>query len=142
MCNNVVCIAGIISGMKERHESVTRLYDAARRINPEISSQADLARALNTSSQRINNWEESARGVSKEGALEAEEVFGCSAVWILTGRDTLRSRDWPFPAIDERKVRKLSEDNAIRIETALMGLAYAMKIDIRVDNPEDAHTGS
>jgi phage repressor protein C with HTH and peptisase S24 domain len=61
-----------------------RLMTAARSYNDSIELDADLARALNVSSQTIHNWQ--ARGrVSKEGALEAERKFGVPASWILTG---------------------------------------------------------
>ena len=52
------------------HPSAKRLYEAARECDEEIRTQADLARALGTVSQKINNWED--RGVSRDG---------CAAIW-------------------------------------------------------------
>ncbi|ULJ60807.1 LexA family protein [Wielerella bovis] len=60
-----------------------RLYLAAKELNREINSQASLARALNTSSQVIKNWE--SRGISHQGALKAQQMLGISATWIETG---------------------------------------------------------
>jgi phage repressor protein C with HTH and peptisase S24 domain len=59
-----------------------RLYRAAKELKG-IANQAELARALNQSSQTVNNWE--ARGMSKAGMLKAQEELGCSAVWLQTG---------------------------------------------------------
>ena len=38
---------------------------------------------MQTTEQVVTNW--GARGVSKDGALKAEELFGCSPLWILKG---------------------------------------------------------
>lgn len=65
------------------NEQMKRLYAAALETRG-ITSQAELARALNTSSQTINNWE--ARGISKQGLLTAQRVLGISASWLETGR--------------------------------------------------------
>lgn len=51
---------------------------AATKLKP-----AELARKLDESEQTMTNWGK--RNVSKSGALKAEEVFGISANWILTG---------------------------------------------------------
>jgi hypothetical protein len=45
---------------------------------------ATLARRLGVSSAVMTNWK--ARGISKEGALAAEGIFGCSATWVLEGK--------------------------------------------------------
>lgn len=69
----------------EMHESMRRLYDAALagKIIAGDYPQAELARALNTSSQRIKNWE--SRGVSKAGALDAQAQLGISSTYLLEG---------------------------------------------------------
>lgn len=64
------------------NEQMKRLYDAALEMRG-IASQAELARALNTSSQTINNWE--SRGISKQGLLSAQRDLGISASWLETG---------------------------------------------------------
>jgi phage repressor protein C with HTH and peptisase S24 domain len=59
-----------------------RLYQAAKDLR-EITTQAELARALNQSSQTVNNWE--VRGISKTGMLRAQAAIGVSATWLETG---------------------------------------------------------
>ncbi|OEZ50306.1 LexA repressor [Janthinobacterium sp. MP5059B] len=61
---------------------MTRLYEAAEALK-NLHSQAEVARALNVSSQVINNWE--ARGISKAGLINAQTVLGCSASWLESG---------------------------------------------------------
>lgn len=64
------------------HDSALRLYQAASQVK-DVSGQSAVARLLGESPQNIKNWE--MRGVSKAGALKAEELIGCSAAWVLTG---------------------------------------------------------
>lgn len=61
---------------------MTRLYALARETRG-IRGQSDLARALNTSPQTVNNWE--ARGISKKGLLHIQATLGFSASWVETG---------------------------------------------------------
>lgn len=68
------------------HETFRRLFDAAKRVRPTISSVADLARALNQSEQTINNWAYRGNGVSKQGRLLAQRELGISATWIDDGK--------------------------------------------------------
>jgi phage repressor protein C with HTH and peptisase S24 domain len=63
-----------------------RLYRAAKELR-RISTQAELARALNQSSQTIKNWE--SRGISKGGMLIAQAEIGCSATWLETGEGAM-----------------------------------------------------
>lgn len=62
-----------------------RLYEAARAARKLTgdSDQADLARLLNESPQTIHNWE--VRGISKQGALNAQAVFGVNSTWLNFG---------------------------------------------------------
>ena len=69
--------------MPPMHETMVRLYEAARTLKG-LTTQSEVARAFNFSQQRIKNWE--ARGMSKGGMLKAQEVFGCSATWLETGK--------------------------------------------------------
>ena len=64
------------------HIQMERLYEAARALRG-VKSQAELARALNQSSQTVKNWE--SRGISNPGLLRAQAVIGCSATWLETG---------------------------------------------------------
>lgn len=78
-CNTFCLVATKIPRM---HEQMKRLYTAAKELRG-IETQAELARALNQSSQTVKNWE--ARGISKNGMLEAQRSLGCSATWLETG---------------------------------------------------------
>ncbi|MDF3822579.1 hypothetical protein P3G55_21945 [Leptospira sp. 96542] len=55
-----------------------RLYEVVReRDQLEKHLQAAVARAMNQSQQTVKNWEK--RGISKEGALLAQTIWGCDA---------------------------------------------------------------
>lgn len=64
------------------HLQMKRLYEAAEALAG-LTTQAEIARALNQSQQTVNNWE--ARGISKAGLLKAQSAIGCSATWLETG---------------------------------------------------------
>lgn len=66
---------------KKRHASLERLLDVAHAAK--VDGPAALAKAFNQSEQTLTNW--GARGVSKFGAMKAQDKFGCNANWILTG---------------------------------------------------------
>lgn len=100
MCNTSCLVQPIISDM---HIQMERLYQAAKELRG-ISTQAELARALNQSSQTVKNWEH--RGISKAGMVKAQADIGCSATWLETGEGpmavggrpqlSLVSKDSPF----------------------------------------------
>lgn len=70
------------------HASMRRLYDAARTVSGgKIASQSELARALNTTPQVLNNWE--SRGVSQQGANKVQATLGISSTWVLTGEGSI-----------------------------------------------------
>ena len=100
---NAVCINNTftppkIVRMKKMHERMKRLYDAARGAGLLASDtqQADLARLLNVAPQNVNNWE--SRGPSAEAVLQAQEVLGISATWVLKGHEPMYLRP---PAVRE-----------------------------------------
>ena len=72
--------------MKRMHEQTARLYEAAREagVLSGENDQTTLARLLDVAVQNVNNWE--ARGVSKEGLLEAQHRLGVNATWVVTGK--------------------------------------------------------
>lgn len=87
-----------------------RLYEAAKEM-ADLDTQAELARRLNTSSQRIKNWE--SRGVSQGGANQAQEVLGINSTYVLSGVGDVavgRRR-----AADDIKANEIAPDHA-RIE--------------------------
>lgn len=75
----------MLPAMSEMHPSMARLYEAAiaGKIIKGKYPQAELAHEMNTSSQRIKNWE--GRGVSKSGAIDAQKILGISLGWVMDG---------------------------------------------------------
>lgn len=77
-------------GPKAHHESLTRLLSAAKTATAHlpqsrrITDFKALKTAMEATNQGWNAWMD--RGISKEGALKAEEMFGCSATWLLSGQ--------------------------------------------------------
>ena len=67
---------------KQRHASLQRLLQAAK-----LDGPSALASALNESEQTVTNW--GRRGVSKQGAIKAQSLFGCDVDWILKGKDNV-----------------------------------------------------
>nr|WP_172624050.1 helix-turn-helix transcriptional regulator [Rhodanobacter glycinis] len=61
------------------HPSCARLYSVAAEIGDD--APAKVSTRLNVSAQVLQNWE--GRGVSKDGALQAQAVYGCDANWLL-----------------------------------------------------------
>lgn len=82
------------------HESTKRLLDFARESTREqavpVTDFAGMIDALGVSSAVMTNWKK--RGVSKEGALIAEKVFGCSAHWLLNGSGNATADSFGHPA--------------------------------------------
>lgn len=72
------------------HPSTDRLYQAAQKLK-DVNGQSAVARLLNESPQTVKNWE--TRGISRAGALRAEEVIGARAAWLLTGEGEMASPD-------------------------------------------------
>lgn len=73
------------------HPSYQRL-SAAAAILLGVYGEAALSKALHSNDQqKVNNWKR--RGVSRDGALEAERYIGCPATWILDGKFP-RNCDW------------------------------------------------
>lgn len=61
-----------------------RLLAAARESAARVDSKSALAACLNESPQTITNW--SSRGVSKQGALNAQRAIGVASAWVLDGK--------------------------------------------------------
>lgn len=89
--NNAMFMAGESRAMSENemHPTMVRLYQAAERLR-KVKGQSAVSRLLNVSPQVVKNWE--ARGVSKQGAISAQEVIGCSATWLMDGTEPMRAR--------------------------------------------------
>lgn len=79
MFNHLVFNWQIIEGMNSQ---MSRLYAAAEKLKG-ITGQTEVAKLLNISPQRLNNWE--TRGISAEGLLDAQKIIGCDANWLKDG---------------------------------------------------------
>ena len=76
------CLQKSLMANKKRHESLERLLLATLPLG--IKGPSALAHALHLGSEQIvTNW--GSRGVSREGALKAQQRFGINAQWILSG---------------------------------------------------------
>lgn len=64
------------------HPTMTRLYEAVERLTG-IKGQSAVARELNESPQTLRNWE--TRGVSSQGQIKAQELFGINPNWLKSG---------------------------------------------------------
>lgn len=102
---------------KKPHPSYQRLTEAAARLRG-LHGGIALTKALHYSDpQLVNNWQR--RGVSKDGALDAERFIGCPAVYILDGNippcdewQRLRAADQagqPIAPYERDEVRQLRE---------------------------------
>lgn len=89
VCNTSCLVQPIIVRM---HIQMERLYRAAKELKG-INTQAELARALNQSSQTVKNWE--SRGMSKAGLVKAQADIGCSATWLETGEGEMTMNQPP-----------------------------------------------
>jgi transcriptional regulator with XRE-family HTH domain len=66
--------------------SVSRLLAAAReRRNDKTLTLADVGKAIGISSATMTNWKK--RGISKDGAIAAERVFGCAVQFVMDGKE-------------------------------------------------------
>lgn len=64
-------------------DSMARLYAAAAKLRSPIDGPTELANALGQSPQTVTNWAK--RGVSLDGAIEAQKALRISATHVLEG---------------------------------------------------------
>lgn len=89
------------------HATMQRIFDATGK------SPTEIAVALKTSPQNVNNWIN--RGISKGGAVDASSVFGLSVDWILKGQGEMTAK--PTPADLQTKIHEI-EGKANGLERA------------------------
>lgn len=65
------------------HETMSRLTKASFDLKG-AQGPAQIARLLGESEQTLTNWAK--RGVSVPGAVKAELMIGCPAIWVLYGK--------------------------------------------------------
>jgi hypothetical protein len=87
------------------HDSMRRLLhfvrEATRESKRPIADFANIGAALDVSSAVMSNWKQ--RGISQGGALQAQHLWGCSAIWLLTGQGT------PHAELTTEAVRRAAE---------------------------------
>lgn len=86
MFNNRLFNCATMPAMRKTHDTALRLYEAAKALH-DVEGLANVARLLNESPQRLNNWER--RGVSAPGAIKVAGLLGCSVEWILGRSDQM-----------------------------------------------------
>lgn len=123
---NAACIprraaALTLEGM---HDSMRRLLDYARRATEakrpaeRVHEFADIGRRMNVSSAVLTNWK--ARGISKDGALDAQRAFGCNAWWLLDGTAPQSVEAWPFPLVDRAQWDAADKEERGYIQHAIL----------------------
>jgi hypothetical protein len=86
---------GIIGGMrkaeKDIHPQMLRLYEALKDLRgiDGRGRKAELARLLHVSDQVVNGWE--ARGIAKDGQIDAALALDINLVWLRDGEGEMLS---------------------------------------------------
>lgn len=90
---NALCINGLFSsGTIATMPSEKPLHESMRRLLAAVRSATDIAdfdfpkiaAALDVTPATMTNWK--TRGISMEGAVAAEQKWGCSPSWVLYGK--------------------------------------------------------
>lgn len=64
--------------------------------------------------------------------------------WLALGDGPMRPRDyepvktWPFPSVDERKVRGLNHEDIVRLDAVVLYAASQVGLDLRPDKDDSA----
>lgn len=64
--------------------------------------------------------------------------------WLAIGEEPMRPRnvgpaeEWPFPSIDQHKVRTLSHDDRVRLDAAILFAAAQIGLDVGVKKDKSA----
>ncbi|HEL5052594.1 TPA: helix-turn-helix domain-containing protein [Stenotrophomonas maltophilia] len=119
--------------MAELRDSSSRLFAAAAKLDPPITASTDLAAALSVSKQRVTNWK--SRGVSKEGAIEAQRVLGINVDWILHGQLPMFVSSAESPAVQSQSARQ--QRQILRDATKLVRLVLDGNIPLTDQQKED-----
>ena len=100
-------------------------------------SQSDLAKRIGVSPQNITNWK--ARGVPSDQFVKIADALDCSldellGRWEHAGVITQKQGEWPFKLLDESKIRNMRQEDASRIEGAILLAAAQMGVDLKVSD--------
>lgn len=119
--NNTVFSPGTIRitmNNLDLHPTMARLYQAAKTLK-QVRGQSAVARLMNASPQTLKNWE--ARGVSKQGAITAQEAIGCNATWLMEGTGEMQTGvvipapEYLSPRVAEPSVQYKNESDDVEI---------------------------
>jgi hypothetical protein len=137
-CNNTVFTSQTIVCMKKLHETVERLYVAAKTLK-QVEGPANLARLLNESPQLINNWER--RGMSASGILRAAPIVGCRVEWLKTGDGEMVDESSKKDSFRQSKIQPGQTDEshsetpaAVSVDLKTRARALAAAINEAADN--------
>lgn len=97
-------------------------------------TQSDLAVQLGLSPQNVTNWKR--RGVPPDQYVKIADTLNCSLDELLgrtkfIGKVAMEPRRWPYPSIDEDKLRSLDEKRAARLEGAILLAAAQLGLDVK-----------
>lgn len=70
--------------VESMHETAVRLFTAIERLYPDGAGTSDVALRMDASAATVTNWK--TRGVSLEGAVKADAVYGIPAAWVIYGQ--------------------------------------------------------
>ncbi|WP_232626094.1 MULTISPECIES: hypothetical protein [Achromobacter] len=80
--------------MEAMHETTARLFAAIEEMSPGEAVTSRVAARMNVADNRVTNWK--TRGISFEGAVQAEAAYGIPAAWIMYGQMPSLPSQWPF----------------------------------------------
>lgn len=138
-CESTLCVPQQHPAVEdaEVHDSALRLLAFAQvatasRRQP-VTDWASLGACLGASAATVTNWKR--RGVSKDGALDAEREFGCSAVWVLEGTGAEvptqeRAPPWPFEDLTPDAWARLSQKQRTIAEYSMIRTLRDMAPDV------------
>lgn len=95
-------------------------------------SPADLARHCEVTPQAVHGWITTGR-ISKTNLTHAVGYFGHAPAFRPLTREPepdYHVVTWPFPNLDQTKIRRLSRDDLLRLEGALLLAAAQIGLDI------------
>lgn len=121
-----MCDSSNIRGMEAMHETTARLFAAIAEKDPAEAITSRVAARMNVADNRVTNWK--TRGISFEGAVQAEAAYGVPAAWIMYGQmPPFPRKNWPFQKwVKYEQIERLGQDDlgyvAHSIKAALMEL--------------------
>lgn len=131
------------------HPTAQRLHLAANHFfgKPEVRT-SEIAQQLGVSVQTVTNWY--TRGVSREGALLAEQHLKASSMQILRGteyfppfsasptnklEEEITPYDWPFRIIKKSQLRSLTLAEIEQLESVILQFLTKKHAPAQLESP-------